>query len=148
MPTKAKAAKGTLIQRGDGDDPEVFTTIGEVTTWAGPDESTETIEATSFDSTAKEYISSGLADGGEFTFSVNFIGPDAEQQGLRADHRAGTLRNFRLVLNDHATTKTTATFAGYVTSVVGPQAGGPGNIYTMDITVKLTGLPTWAPAPA
>lgn len=148
MATKAKAAKGTLIQRGDGGGTEVFTTIGEVTNFSGPGEEAETIEATSFDSTSKEFISSGLPDNGEVTFSVNFVGSDTQQQGLRADLRAGTLRNFKIKLNDHATNPTTATFAAIVQSLDGPNAGGVSEIYKMDVTLKLSGPATWTYAPA
>lgn len=147
MATKAKAAKGTLIQRGDGGGPEVFTTIGEVTNFSGPGEEAETIEATSFDSAAKEFISSGLPDNGEVTFTVNFVGSDTGQQGLRTDLRAGTLRNFKVILNDHATTKTTATFAAIVSNLDGPTAGGVSDIYKMDVTLKLSGPATWSYAP-
>jgi predicted secreted protein len=147
MATKAKAAKGTLIQRGDGGGPEVFTTIGEVTNFSGPGETAETIDVTSFDSTAKEFISSGLPDNGEVTFDVNFVGSDAQQQGLRSDLRAGTLRNFKVILNDHATTKTTFAFAAIVSSIDGPTAGGVSEAYKMSVTLKLSGPATITYAP-
>lgn len=141
MTTAAKAAKGTLIQRGDGGGTEVFTTIGEVTNFSGPGEAIDTIDVTSFDSTGKEFISSGLPDNGEVTFDVNFVGSNAQQQGLRTDLRAGTLRNFKVVLNDHASVKTTFAFAAVVQSLVGPTAG-VADAYKMSITLKVSGLAT------
>ena len=147
MATKAKASKGTLLKRGDGGGTEVFTTIGEVLSFNGPSESVTDINVTSFDSTAKEYISDGLVDGGEVTFDVNFVGSNTEQQGLRTDIRAGTLRNFELVLNDHASSPTTFEFSAVVKSLEGPFAG-QSEQYKMSVTLKVSGLPTVTYAPA
>lgn len=146
MPTKAKASKGTLIQRGDGGGTEVFTTIGEVVSFAGPGEEMGTIDATSFDSTAMEYIADGLVEGGEVTLGINFVGSDAQQQGLRTDLRAGTKRNFKILLNDHATNKTTFAFAALVTKIDGPKAGQKEK-YSADVTLKVTELTTVTYAP-
>lgn len=146
-PTKAKPTKNTLIQRGDGATPtEAFNTIGEVTSFSSPTETVEEIDVTNFDSTFKEYISSGLPDGGEITLEMNFVGSDAQQQGLRSDCRAGTARNFKFVMNDHATTKTTVTFAAFVKMIDGPK-GAVGEAYKTSVTLKVTGQPTWSYAP-
>lgn len=145
-PTKAKPTKNTLCQRGDGAATETFTTIGEVTSFSAPQVMVDQIDVTNFDSTAKEFISSGLADGGELTLEVNFVGSDAQQQGLRADCYAGTTRNFRFIANDHATTKSTVNFSAFVKSVEGPK-GGVGEAYKSTIVLKVTGQPTWTYAP-
>lgn len=145
MATKAKSTRGLKLQRGDGGGTEVFTTIGEVTNIKGPGEKASQLDATSFDSTAMEYIA-GLSDSGELTFDVNFVGSDAQQQGLRTDMRAGTLRNFKLILNDHATTPTTVTFAAIVTSA--PEiAGSVNQVIKASCSLKVSGLPTWSYAP-
>ena len=141
MASKAKPSKGTKIQRGDGGGTEVFTTIGEVKSFDGPSEKVVSIDVTSFDSTAKEFVSDALPDGAEVTFGVNFIGNDAQQQGLRADLRAGTLRNFKVILNDHATNPTTFAFAAIVTDFKGPSAG-QGEVYKADLTLKVSGQAT------
>lgn len=146
MATKAKSTKGIQLQRGDGGGTEVFTTIGEVTNIKGPGEKTSPLDATSFDSTAMEFIS-GLPDNGELTFDVNFVGSDAQQQGLRTDMRNGTLRNFKLKLNDHATTPTTITFAAIVTSA--PEISGSVNqVLKGSCSLKISGQATWSYAPA
>jgi hypothetical protein len=145
-PTKAKPTKNTLIQRGDGGGPEVFTTIGEVSSFSSPQVTVEEIDVTNFDSTAKEFISSGLADGGELALEMNFVGSDAQQQGLRTDCYAGTTRNFKFIMNDHATTKTTVNFAAFVKMVDGPK-GAVSEAYKMSVTLKVTGTPTWSYAP-
>jgi hypothetical protein len=146
-PTKAKPTKNTQCLRGDGATPtEVFNLIGEVTSFSAPTVTTEEIEVTNFDSTAKEFISSGLADGGEISLEMNFVGSDLQQQGLRTDAYSGVTRNFRFIMNDHATTKTTVTFAAFVKMVDGPK-GGVGEAYKTSVTLKVTGQPTWSYAP-
>lgn len=145
MATKAKSTRGIQLQRGDGGGTEVFTTIGEVTNIKGPSEKAGQLDATSFDSTAMEFIA-GLSDPGEITFDVNFVGSDAQQQGLRTDLRNGTLRNFKLKLNDHATTPTTVAFAAIVTSA--PELSGSVNqVLKGSCSLKISGTPTWTYAP-
>lgn len=146
MATKAKSTKGLQLQRGDGGGSEVFTTIGEVTNIKGPSEKAGQLDATSFDSTAMEFIA-GLSDNGEVTFDVNFVGSDAQQQGLRTDLRNGTLRNFKIIINDHATTKTTVAFAAIVTA--SPELSGSVNqVIKGSCSLKVSGLATWTYAPA
>lgn len=145
MATKAKSSKGIKLQRGDGGGTEVFTTIGEVVNVKGPGEKAASLDATSFDSVAMEFIA-GLSDSGELTFDLNFIGNDAQQQGLRTDMRAGTLRNFKLILTDHATTPTTISFAAIV--LAAPEVSASVNqVIKASATLKISGLPTWAYAP-
>ncbi len=139
--TKAKASKGTLIQVGDGAGSEVFTSVGDVLSFSAPSETMDTIDVTALDDTAKEFIPSGLVDGGECTFDVSFAGADAQHQSLRADLRAGTSRNFKILLNDSSGTKTTFAFTGFVTKFDGA-AAGVGEQYKASITIKVTGLPT------
>ncbi len=144
MTTKATSSKGLKLKMGDGASPtEMFTTIGEVTNVSGPDESTDSIEVTSFDSLAKEFVSA-LADSGQVQFDMNFVGVDAKQQALRADLRAGTLRNFKIIIPDDAveTACSTVAFAGHVTNLSGPKAGANAAI-TQSCTVKVSGQPSW-----
>lgn len=141
-PSKAKPSKATQIQRGDGGGTEVFTTIGEVMSFSGPSAEVSEIDVTNFDSTAKEYIADALPDGGEVSFDMNFVGSDAQQQGLRTDCVNGTLRNFKLILNDHPTVKTTFSFAAIAKKFDGPKAGGPTEQYKASVTLRVSGAVT------
>jgi predicted secreted protein len=144
MATKAVTTKALKLKRGDAATPtEAFTVIAEITNIAGPDESAAQIEATSFDSTAKEFIAA-LADSGEVSFDMNFIGDDAQQQGLRSDLRAGTKRNFKLIIPDRTleASCSTCSFAAIVTSLSGPQGGNDEKI-TQSCTLKVSGTPNW-----
>lgn len=145
-PSKAKSSKQIKLQRGDGGGAEVFTTIAEVTSVKGPGEKAQQLDVSSFDSTAQEFIA-GLSDNGELTFDLNFVGSDAQQQGLRTDLRAGTLRNFKLILSDHATTPTTVAFAAIVTSA--PELSAAVNaVVKGSCSLKISGVATWTYAPA
>lgn len=99
MTTNAILTQGTLIQRGDGGSPEIFTTIAEITNWDGPGGQAKVIPATHLQSTAIEK-KMGLPDEGQFTFDVNFIPGDSTQRALRTDRQNKTLRNFRVVYTD------------------------------------------------
>lgn len=95
--TAATLGYGTLLKVGDGNSPEVFTTIGEVGDFEDSD-SVELVEATNHSSTGnrREYIA-GLIDGDEISFPVNYIPSHATHNratGLRGMIR--TQRNFRL----------------------------------------------------
>jgi hypothetical protein len=145
MTTKAKSTRGIKLQRGDGAGSETFTTIAEVTNIKGPTEKAPQLDATSFDSVAMEYIA-GLPDNGELTFDCNFIGNDAQQQGLRTDLRAGTARHFKLVLNDDAVTPTTISFTAIVTGA--PEISGSVNaVVKGSCSLRITGQATWVYAP-
>jgi hypothetical protein len=141
MATNAKSSKGVKLQRGDGGGSEVFTTIGEVTNFKGPSEKAPQLDATSFDSTAMEFIA-GLGDSGEVTFDILFVGSDAQQQGLRTDLRAGTLRNFKLNLNDHVSDPTIVSFSAIVTAA--PDIAASVNaVVKGSCTLKVSGQPIW-----
>lgn len=132
-PTQAKSSKHIQVKRGDGAGPEVFTTIGEISDLNGPSEMAATLDASNFDSDKKEYIL-GLGDGGEVTLTMNFVGSDAQQQGLYDDYDNGTRRNFQIVLPD----TTTFTIPALVTKPPSIKAGTDA-VIKADVTLKVTG---------
>jgi hypothetical protein len=142
--TKAKASRGTLLQRGDGATSEVFTTIAEVKSVKGPGPKVGTLDATSQDSVAKEFVAD-IPDYGDVSLSMIWVGSDAQQQGLQTDMDNGTARNFKLIKNDHASTKSTINFTAIVTSLEhdAPESG----VYPLMCTLKVTGKPTISYAP-
>ncbi len=115
MATGAIKGIGTLMQIGDGGGPEVFTTIAEVLSISGPTESRETIDVTNMDSAGnrREKISA-LIDSGSVTFDMNFTGSNAQQNQLKTDMEAGTLRNFKIIMPG---TVRTFAFAALVTEL-------------------------------
>jgi predicted secreted protein len=109
----ATSGLGTQFQRGDGGGTEVFSTIAEVQSIAGPTMKTDIIDVSNMDSpnSFKERIG-GLKDPGTVTFDINFIPQNAGQKLLFADFQARTVRNFKIKWPDAA--NTTASFAGLI----------------------------------
>lgn len=138
MATKAKASKGLILKRET-------VAIAEITTISGPSGTLTAIDATSHDSLSAEYIG-GMPDAGEVSFDFNWVGSDAQQQALEADRVAGTLSDYELTLNDHATTKSTWTFSALVTAF-SLNPGGPNDKLSGSCTLKLSGLATKTYAP-
>jgi predicted secreted protein len=143
MASGAIHALGTFLQIGDAATPtEGFTTIAEVNDLGGPSLTLETIDVTSHDSSNgwREFIG-GLLDGGEVSFTINYIPTNATHNntsGLIADLRNRVVRNFQLVFPDGGST--TWVFAALVTSFEPSEAID--SQITADVTLKVSGAPT------
>ena len=137
--TEAISGFGTILKRGDGAVPEVFTTIAEVKSLSGPGLTLETIDVTHHQSTGgwREFIG-GLLDGGEVTFDVNFIPSNQTQDNLWTDLQNRTLRNFELEFPDPGST--TWSFSALVT---GFEESAPiDDVLGASVTLKISGQPT------
>lgn len=137
-------AFGTLLKIGDAATPEVFTTIAEVTSIAGPKLALEALETTNHSSTDgwRERIG-GLLDAGEVTFEINFeptASTHAYGTGLIKDMVNRTKRNFKVVFSD--TGATTWTFTALVTAFE-PSMPFDDKL-TASVTLQITGKPTLA----
>ncbi|MBA2627186.1 MAG: hypothetical protein H0U85_04185 [Gemmatimonadales bacterium] len=100
--TQARIGFGTLLKRGNGATPEVFTTIAEVKSITPPQADADDVDVTHMESPgrSREFIQ-GLTNPGEASFEVNWIPDDPTQDhltGLLADQQAGTVRNWQIVL--------------------------------------------------
>jgi predicted secreted protein len=95
----AKKAIGTLLQVGDGASPEVFTTIGGLSSITGPNFTSNSIDVTSHDTTGgfREKIT-GLKDAGQISGTLFFDCSLSQHQALLDDYKANTAKNYRLVL--------------------------------------------------
>jgi predicted secreted protein len=89
-------AFGTQLQRGDGESPEVFTAIANVTSIKGPDIKRDTIDVTAHNSTDgwKEFVG-GLKDAGEVSIDINY--DPAQHDALVEDFEDTEPRNYKLV---------------------------------------------------
>lgn len=138
----AESSFGTLLQVGDGGDPENFTTIGQVRDIGGPEYTRDTVESTHHSSPSgfEEHVGT-IKRGNEVTFEINLDPSDATHDatnGLKADYESGVERNFQLVRADAGTT--TDSFTALVTGV--SEAHPVNGKLTANITLKLTGAPT------
>lgn len=139
MPTAARAARGTLLQIGDGGGPEVFTTIAEVKDIQGPSFASDTVEVTNHDSSAwKEYVTT-LKDGEDVTFDVNFFN-HTTHQALWTDFNSQVRRNFKIVFP--LSPVVTLAFAAYVSNI--GHAAPVADVLSRSVTLKVTGQPTWS----
>lgn len=115
MATSAIMGIGTLLQIGDGGGPEVFTTVAEVISISGPNETRETLDVTHMNSpnnTREKFLA--LKDSGSVTFDMNFLGTNTQQNQLKTDMDAGILRNFKIIMPG---TVRTFDFAALVTEL-------------------------------
>lgn len=126
MSEAAIPTQGTLLKRGNGASPEVFTALGEVQGITGPNKTRTFIDTTDLDSTWVEGIV-GIKDGGEVTFDVQYTGADNEFDNLQDDFDDGVLVNFKIELTDSPAT--VISFAAYVLAI-------GGNIPKNDRTVR------------
>jgi predicted secreted protein len=93
-------AKGTLLQVEEVT-PDVFTTIAEVKSIAGPNLQGATIDVTTH-STAGNYreFKANIIDPGALDFDVNYVGGDTKHKQLLADIGNQTEREYKLVTKD------------------------------------------------
>lgn len=141
--TQAVLGHGTLFERGNGDDPETFTTLHEVVAFDAPDEQSDNIEVTHYESpkATKEYIS-GLTEGGEASFTVNYNPAQySTHTQIIADKVAKTTQNYRFVLPDSLEKWT---FPGFVTGT--KLLSDPNEAQQLQVTLKVAGATVVAAA--
>lgn len=143
MASPAVSAFGTLLNLGDGATPtETFTVIAELRTISGPTLKAETIDVTTHNTATpfRRFIS-GLVDGGEVTFDLNFIPSDpthSASTGVLRDLTARNRRNLRIDFPDGASTQ------WIIPSIVtGFQVSSdPASVLQANCTAKVAGPPT------
>lgn len=130
------AAFGTLLKRGNGQEPEEFVTIGGIANISGPGMTVDTLDATAHDSPGgfEEVIASFIRTS-EVTLEVRFDPSDTEHQGLLDDLKSRVKRNFQVVFPD--ADETTWTFSAFVTAyeLTAPHDG----LLGLNVTLKPTG---------
>ena len=134
----ADKSQGTLLKMGDGLTPESFTTIAEVADIGGPSFSRESIETTSHDSTGgyREFIP-GLREGGEVTFTINFMPEDATHVAAIAQFDDDSVHNWELVYPILPSKKWV--FAAFLTKF--DTKAPVGEKLSADLTLKVSGKP-------
>jgi hypothetical protein len=137
------SAHGTLLQIGDGEVTEAFTTIAEVKAISGPNITQVIKEVTNHSSAGWVERLPILVDGGDVSFEINFIPSDGTHSyaaGLLGDSIARTKRNFKLIFPDGGST--TWAFAAYV-SEFSPAAPSD-DVLTASVTLTIAEAPTLA----
>ena len=134
MSQNAVLTQGTLLKRGDGGAPEVFTTVPDVTAISGPDATKSEIEVTDLASTAKEF-KGGLADFGRLTVDLNYIPGNPVHTAMRNDFvsAASPVRNWQILFVNGKQWN----FAGYVGAFPGNTQ--PDSVQKSSMTIRLSG---------
>ncbi|MDS1269692.1 phage tail tube protein [Lipingzhangella sp. LS1_29] len=94
-------ALGSQLRRGDGEDPEGFTVLANVTSITGPEMERETVDVTSHDSPGgwMEFVG-GLKDGGEVEIEFNYDPSEPTHAVLQEDFDAARPRTYQVVFPD------------------------------------------------
>lgn len=118
--------------------PGTYRTITEAASISGLGQTNPLIDATSFDSTSKEYIA-GLADGQEITIECAYVMHDTAQDYLRTNVISGSNRTFKATFTNANASPTTEvfTFTGTCLSFVLNPSFDDKN--TLTFTVKISG---------
>lgn len=126
--------QGTILRRGDGASPEVFTDVPGITSIDPVGFSRSLIDVTDLLSLAREY-KLALKDGQEINVEAWYDPDDTEHAGLRDDLNTGVTRTFELQLTDSPPQVITIT--GLVMNwSIGAQID---NVYPLRFTIKPTG---------
>lgn len=127
------SGQGTKFQREDDSTQGTFNDVANVFGISGPGMSRETIEITTYDSDGWREKIGGLRDGGQITFTMNFV--RANYLILKGDFENDDPINYQVVFPD--TEGTTLSFAGLVTEL--PTTIPEGDRITVDVTVEIAG---------
>lgn len=128
---------GVQLKRGDGETPEIFTAIADITNLSGPGLSRETLDVTSHGSPDgwMEFLG-GLKDPGEVSADINY--QPALHDTLVDDFDDVAPRNYQIVFPDSPAT--TWAFGAIITGFE-PEAPYDDKA-AASLTFKVTGKPT------
>lgn len=134
-----KLGNGAVLYRETtGGSPSSYTAIGNVTSIQGPSGQAPVVDATHLTSTYREKLM-GLPDEGQIQITGQFIAADAQQDALRDDRTARTLREFKIVGPDSAFT---LVFNAYVLTF-SLSGIGVDEIVTFNTTLEISGSVAW-----
>lgn len=145
MSDDAASTRFTIVNVGDGEDPEDWIPVGKVKDFDGPSSDAPEINVSTFDSEEAEYLI-GLADAGQVNITGFFSSSDPGQERLQELHSSGEVANFQLEYNDHESTPTTRDFRASVKSY--KESGATNGAYEFQATLRVTGPVTRTNAPA
>lgn len=131
---------GTLLKMSDGLTTPTFSTVAQVRDIRGPNISRGVDANADHDMAGGiDKIADGLYDGGQITFDIAWDPTGATHNGttgLRAALKAGTLKDFKIVLPNTAATE--LSFSGYVTEMTPSMPANKGML-TCSVTIEVSG---------
>jgi hypothetical protein len=134
MSQNAVLTQGTILGRGDGGTPEVFTTVPDVVSISGPDATKAEIDVTDLQSAAKEY-KGGLADFGRMTVEMNYIPGNVVHTAIRNDFisNLSPVRNWKLTFVNGRFWNFAAFVSGF------PGSTQADSVHKASLTLRLSG---------
>ena len=133
----------TRFKIGNGGSPEVFTAVAEVTTLTPPSQVFGEIQTTHLSTPgATHTYRPTLADPGEVALTLNYIPGGTEDAAIRALFDRST-RNFEIEYPNGARVQ----FSGFARNFE-PQAVELEGLLTANVTIRVSGKPTYIAAPA
>lgn len=130
------AGLATVLKRGDGASPEVFTAIPQVTQLDGPKMDSNLIDATTLEDTFEQFVQ-GVNKPGSVTFDLVWDPQNAQHKGLENDYVNKTRRNFTINWPDAGATLNT--FTAFVKMFSTKAA--PKSVLSISVELQLTGAP-------
>lgn len=130
------AGLGTILSRGNGATPEVFTAVPQVTALDGPKMDSNLIDATTLEDTFEQFVQ-GVNKPGMVTFDLVWDPQNAQHKGIENDYVNKTRRNWTITWPDAGSTVNT--FTAFVKSF-GNKAG-PKATLSIAVELQMTGAP-------
>ena len=97
----AQIGYGASFNRGDGNSPTVYNSIGEVLSINGPGMGRDPVETTHMTSTERwRTFIGGLKDGGEVSLDLNFDPGAAANTSLLSDLNTNTAQDYQVAWSD------------------------------------------------
>ena len=138
MPVIATDSLGSTIGRGNGANPEVYTTIAGVKGISGPEISVDFADVTQLDAVSGfEELLPTVKRTGEVTLAMVF--DTTEHGNFNTDLTAGTPQSYQLNLNSPLGTVTFSGFVGALNNEI--QVGAE---IQADVTLRVSGPVTFA----
>ena len=135
MSDAALESQGMDLQIGDGDSPELFNSISEISNMSGPGGSGKIIDATDLLSVAKQKRM-GLPDEGQLSFDLFYLPADTQHALLRSQRDARAKTNFKLIFTDDSPS-TTWSFSAFVTGF--SLSSAVDDVLKAKVTLEVTG---------
>jgi hypothetical protein len=136
MATAAFKGSKSKLKLGTGS-PATYSDVFEVVSFGEFGARSDLIEATHWESAAKEYIG-GLPDGMEVTVQVNYKPGEASHEALRLAQKDGLARPFQLILPPDTADSARYDFDGIVLQqTFGPVT--PNEVVHGNFSIKITG---------
>jgi len=118
MTTEVTIGYATTLELENADSPGDYTQLGEVTNVTPPSDTIDQIDATHMQSPGRrrEFIS-GLIDGGEGSFDLNYVPGSTTDDLINAWISSGDTRNLKITYPNHVTETFPAIPTGYTRNV-------------------------------